>query len=498
MFSTLASITRTRLFSSELFMALASARTWHRFLVIGGALFLSAVVAGNISLPLAAAAIALPIGLAVVLTLLHRPYWGPIALVVIGLVANVGGSNNFNPSVLLLLFLTALWLFDMIARKQLWDSRKTRVARPLLYLMGVTLLAFILGQLHWFSVPPAPLAAQLGGVAVYMLSACAFLLVGTYIQELRWLQWMVWLLIILGSAYLFARIPRPTYLMSLFPWGSTSCLFFLWFSAHVFSQLLLNRSLGFIKRALLAVILLATLYAVLVQTYDWKSGWIPVLVVIAAIVGLRWPRLLVIMGIAGLFVAPFVIADLIAGDEYSYSTRVDAWRIMLNLIQLNPILGLGPSNYYGYSALYSIRGYSVSFNSHNQYIDLVAQTGILGLFCYLWFFWEVARAGWRLRYRVPEGFAQAYLYGSLGGLCAMLVAGVLGDWVLPFVYNVGLVGMRSSLLGWLFLGGIITLQRLYGTQPTRQQAHQTGEAIPAYELDPIERGWQREAAIPQN
>jgi hypothetical protein len=58
--------------------------------------------------------------------------------------------------------------------------------------------------------------------------------------------------------------------------------------------------------------------------------------------------------------------------------------------------------------------------------------------------------------------------------------------------------MRSSLLGWLFLGGIITLQRLYGTQPTRQQAHQTGEAIPAYELDPIERGWQREAAIPQN
>src|SRR5690606_25571484 len=123
-----------------------------------------------------------------------------------------------------------------------------------------------------------------------------------------------------------------------------------WFAAHVFSQMLLNRSLGLIKRALLGVILIAILYAVLVQTYDWKSGWIPVLVVIAAIVGLRWPRLLVIMGVVGLFVAPFAIVDLIAGDEYSYSTRVDAWRIMLDIIQVNPILGLGPSNYYGYSA----------------------------------------------------------------------------------------------------------------------------------------------------
>jgi O-antigen ligase len=142
---------------------------------------------------------------------------------------------------------------------------------------------------------------------------------------------------------------------------------------------------------------------------------------------------------------------------------------MLEMIQANPIFGLGPANYYAYSTLFAIRGYNVNFNSHNQYIDLVAQTGIVGLFCYLWFFAVVARLGWSLRDRVPAGFAHAYLYGTLGGLCGMLVAGVLGDWVLPFVYNVGLVGLRSSLLGWLFLGGLLTLERLYSQEKASPQ-----------------------------
>ncbi|MCC6456195.1 MAG: O-antigen ligase family protein [Caldilineaceae bacterium] len=506
MFNALTSITRARRsprlssenrFGGNRFWGEISARTWQRCVIIAGVLLLSVVVAGNISLPLAAVTIALPVGIAVVLNFLFKPYLGPLALVVTGLLANIGTSNNFNPTVLLLVFLAALWLFDLIVHKQLLEAYQTRPVRPLLYLMGVTFLAFVIGQLHWFSVPPAPLDAQLAGVAVFVLSGSAFLMVAVYIRELRWLQWMVWLLVIIGSIYLLGRVPRPIRaVMSFFPWGSTSCLFFLWFTAHVFSQLLLNRSLGTVRLALLAVVLGASLYAVLVQTYDWKSGWIPVLVVMAAIVGLRWPRLLVFMGIAGLLMSPFLISKLISGDQYSYSTRVDAWRIMFDIIKVNPIIGLGPSNYYGYSALYSIRGYSVSFNSHNQYIDLVAQTGILGLACYLWFFWEVGKLGWRLRHRVPEGFAQAYLYGSLGGLCAMLVAGVLGDWVLPFVYNVGLVGMRSSLLGWLFLGGIISLERLYGDQTIRSD--QAGEAISEYDADLIAGGRQLEAAIPQN
>ena len=102
----------------------------------------------------------------------------------------------------------------------------------------------------------------------------------------------------------------------------------------------------------------------------------------------------------------------------------------------------------------------MQFNSHNQYVDLLLQTGILGLACFLWFAWEVGWLGWRLRTQVPPGFAQAYVYGALGGLVGTLTAGMLGDWVLPFVYNVGLDGFRDSVIAWIFLGGLVTLEQM--------------------------------------
>ena len=136
---------------------------------------------------------------------------------------------------------------------------------------------------------------------------------------------------------------------------------------------------------------------------------------------------------------------------------------MAKIIKISPVLGLGFANYYWYTPLFSIRGYAVSFNSHNNYLDITAQTGLLGLACFLWFLWEVGRLGWGLRERVPAGFAQAYVYGALGGLAGMAVAGFLGDWVLPFFYNVGLNGFRSSMIGWLFLGGLVSLEQMVMT-----------------------------------
>jgi hypothetical protein len=78
--------------------------------------------------------------------------------------------------------------------------------------------------------------------------------------------------------------------------------------------------------------------------------------------------------------------------------------------------------------------------------------------------WEIGRLGWGLRKQAPAGFAQAYVYGALGGLAGMVVAGMLGDWVLPFFYNLGLNGFRSSMLGWLFLGGLVSIEQMVVSQ----------------------------------
>jgi hypothetical protein len=126
---------------------------------------------------------------------------------------------------------------------------------------------------------------------------------------------------------------------------------------------------------------------------------------------------------------------------------------------------LGFGNYYFYTPLTDINGWRVNFSSHSQYIDLFAQTGILGMASFLWFFGEVAGLGWRLRSTASQGFAHAYVIGALGGLAGTLVAGLFADWVVPFVYNIGMDGFRSSVLSWFFLGGLVVIYRI--TRQTR-------------------------------
>ncbi|UCF26761.1 MAG: hypothetical protein JSW42_08845, partial [Chloroflexota bacterium] len=116
--------------------------------------------------------------------------------------------------------------------------------------------------------------------------------------------------------------------------------------------------------------------------------------------------------------------------------------------------------------LFPIMGYYVEFNSHNNYIDMIAQIGVLGLFFYLWFSWEIINVGWGLIKKKLDNFSQAYVIGAMGGLVGMLVAGMLGDWVIPFVYNVGMRGFRASVLGWIFLGGLVVIERLINNKET--------------------------------
>jgi hypothetical protein len=124
------------------------------------------------------------------------------------------------------------------------------------------------------------------------------------------------------------------------------------------------------------------------------------------------------------------------------------------------LIGLGPANYYYYSQFFPILGWYVSFNSHNNYADMLLQTGFLGLLAFTWFAFEISRMTFRLLSFLPAGFPNAYLVGALGGLAGSLVSGMLGDWIIPFFYNIGIRGFRSSLLFWVFLGGVLALKRM--------------------------------------
>ena len=105
--------------------------------------------------------------------------------------------------------------------------------------------------------------------------------------------------------------------------------------------------------------------------------------------------------------------------------------------------------------------------SHNNYVDLIAQTGILGLSLFLWFAGTMLHTSWRFYQNLSDEFSQGYTASVLGGLVGTIVSGMLGDWFLPFVYNIGFAGLRSSILFWIFTGGLLALKSQFVNNPSR-------------------------------
>lgn len=408
----------------------------------------------------------LPLGVGLVLSIVRWPSLGLIVASLAGLVVPFSGPSGLNVTMILVGLLLGLWLLDMVVRQRQIQLAPSHTVWPLLSLILVAAISFGVGQLPWLSFAlHAPLGAQLGGLSIIVLSAGTFLLVANQMHDLRWLSRITWAFLAIGALSVLVRSALPAlglHTRNFFqPVGP---VFYIWLVSIAFSQAMFNGDLHRGWRVVLGGLVLVTLYVLFFLKFGDKSGWLSSFVCIAAIIGARsWRAGLALVPVAALS-ALYLWRGLVATDEYSISTRFDAWLIMAQIIRISPILGLGFANYYWYTPLFPIRGYAVSFNSHNNYVDIVAQTGLVGLVCYLWLLWEVGRLGWRLREHAPAGFAQAYVYGALGGLAGMVVAGMLGDWVLPFFYNVGLTGFRSSMLGWLFLGGLVSLEQIVRKQ----------------------------------
>lgn len=438
------------------------ARLWLRPLLVIGLWLLSIAVAFLASQHQLVLLIYPLLGLGSVVTFLRWPPLGLIVAALAGMIVPFYGRSGLNVTMILVALLLGLWLLDMVVRQRQVRLAPSRALWPLLAFVVIALLSFGVGQLSWFQFAlHAPLGAQLGGLSIIVLSAGTCLLVANQVHDLRWLSRLTWAFLAMAALAVFDRSVLPEFGLStrqLFqPVGS---VFFVWLVAMAFSQAAFNRDLHPGWRLALGGLTLVTLYVLVILKYADKSGWIPALVCIVAIIGFRsWRAGLVLVPVAALS-ALYLWTGVIASDEYSISSRVDAWTIMAQIIKISPIWGMGFANYYWYTPLFPIRGYAVSFSSHNNYLDIVAQTGLVGLVCFLLFLLGIGWLGWRLREHVPDGFAQAYVYGALGGLVGTAVLGMLGDWVLPFFYNIGLSGFRTSMLGWLFLGGLVSLEHM--------------------------------------
>jgi O-antigen ligase len=325
-----------------------------------------------------------------------------------------------------------------------------------------------------------------GGLAIFILSTGVFLAVGHEVRSLALLKRLTWLFMGLGGLLVLQQaapaLPGSSVLDAITRPETVGSAFWTWIVAITTAQAFHNVRLAPAARLLVLGIGLLAL-ARGFMTFSWVSGWLPPLVALGVVGFLRYPRLAfgtgLLAGVAGLMMSESLMNQLLQGESYSWSSRLEAWAIVLKMVASNPWLGFGPANYYHYATLFPIWGWWVSFNSHNNYIDLIAQTGLLGLLAFAWFAFEGLRLSLKLWQRLPPGFGRAYAAGALGGLAGVLVSGMLADWILPFAYNIGLRGFRSSLLSWFFLGGLVSLRRIAILEQGRTSFPSSAKAVGA-------------------
>ncbi len=451
---------------------------WQRVMVIAAVFLVSILVASRSSLRLSLLFMALPFVLGGAVVLLRWPPLGLVLLVAASLAFPREIIYVIGTTAVITFGLAALWFFDLFFIKRTFTWIKTRTTIPLLLFFIMTILAFVNGQLPWYPITRAPIDGQLGGILIILVAICGYFLVMYQVKDERWLKALVFVTIGIGAVLIFGRIFPPTarlvgrFFPPMVPSGS---MFWTWVSVLAFSQAIFNKSLHIRWRAMLMSVTLGALYIALGPARAWASGWLPQLVALGVVLWVGVPRQAVAVTLLGGLVILTQLQGLVnnllyVGDnEYSQVTRLEAWRIIGEIVKVSPLLGLGPANYSYYTPLFPILGWYVQFNSHNQYVDIVAQTGILGLICILWFAWEIIRLAWRLKSMVPQGgFLHAYVIGAIGGIVATFAAGMLGDWFLPYVYNATIRAMRTSILPWLFMGGLVAIEQMLLTTKTNQ------------------------------
>ena len=422
-----------------------------------------------------AAVIALLAGIAFTIYLLSNLYVGFYLLIpgalFFSLEIGTGSQTGLNIAVLLVLYLFGLWIFKMIVVDQQIRVFRSRPLLPLILFMVSVTFSMLIGQLRWFPTNGAPLRAQLGGLGVFYLSGFAFIIFSQLVPNLRVLRKIHWIFVVSASIFLLMLVVLTFMPVSLaqaisrwIPISAGGSMLWVWIATFVFSQLVFNRKLNLIVRLALIGVMIAFMYSRFIDGRNWTSGWLPAFVAIVTVLLIGAPRYGIALGMVGgiamLLNWALVSSQVMGGDNvYSLSTRTEAWIVLAKIIMVNPITGFGPANYYWYTHLYNILGYFVPFNSHNNYVDIIAQAGLMGLGFYLWFMFEVGRLGYSIYLKLPEGFAKVFTLSCIGGLAGVLVGGMFGDWVLPFVYNVRLAGFRASMIPWLFFGGLVVIER---------------------------------------
>ena len=367
--------------------------------------------------------IAIPIGILIVILIVQHFELAvlllPLTTLAIPIDLPTGTSSRVPISLALTLLLAVIWCISMSLRR--WKLAQSPLNRPLLAFGAVCIISLIWDQIWRDPVliyVPRFIIIQIGSLASFLLSICAALLIGNFVITERRLKFVVGLFIGFCSLMTFTQlfhIPQH-FLNDRGLWGT-------WLIAPAYGLLIAQPRVAWYWRAALVVLLLATLYQNLIVNSIWLSGWVPSLFTIGVATFLHSRKAFLIFvaaaAIAGVMGKGFL--DMVVQENVNEGSagRVGLWEHNLELIRSHWLFGTGPA---GYALYYMTYNPDTAAATHNNYFDIVAQFGIVGILAWLWLsvvsMWE----GWTLVRRAPPGFPRTMAIIATSGWAGALVA----------------------------------------------------------------------------
>jgi hypothetical protein len=424
------------------------------------------VVAGNTSLVLTAL-----IGVCVLAAALrHGSFPRGLAVMVLcaGLVnftaLPTGRESRIVISLAVAILLLLVWAYDLLFNGRTRARLKASALNaPLLIFVLINVIAYVWSYLTrdpllrtWPSFPFVQAAALVVNIGLPLLA----LMVYNKIEDSVWIRRYIRFVVFLGVLNLVGRIGNIGSLMQFIENG-TSGIFGTWVAMLAFGTLLYDKNVSMPVKMLLVALLLAQLLFYFWRQRLWLTGWVPMGVGALVLTFFRSRRMflsLCAICLIYIYINSDVLYASVVQDNVDEGglQRIDIWRMNLVHVANHPLFGMGPAGYAIYNMTYHADD---ARSTHNNYFDVLAQNGVFGLFAFVVLAATVIVIGLRTR-RAYDGvgdYREAFVNAALAGWVAALCSMMLGDWVLPFAYNVTIMGFDHAMHTWIGVGGLLSL-----------------------------------------
>lgn len=373
-----------------------------------------------------------------------------------------GTSSQLPLSLLLTLGLTGIWVANMYLHG--WRLAPSPFNLPLI-LFGIVCVISLFWGIVWrdpiLRLWDNFIVTQVGALMTILASLAAGLIIGNFIDR-RWqIAFIMGCFIVCGTLMTFSQMLQLNHhlLNDRGLWG-------LWYCAPLVGLIIVQPNIRWYWRLGLLILLAIHINHVVITNSLWVSGWLPTVIGLIAIIFLHSRKLFfTLLLIAALAGGPWMVSYVqeVTQDniEEGGLERLEIWAQNWRVVRDHWMFGTGPA---GYAVYYMTFFRGDARSTHNNYLDILAQFGFVGLGLWFWFaglsLWE----GWRLIKRTPPGLLRTTAIVATGGWFAAMASMMLGDWVLPFAYNQGIGGFKYTVYSWIFLGLLISVRQMIAAE----------------------------------